>query len=102
MPERAELLHRYDSAFETAQLHAPSDAVTGFDAKSATLEARMTCRSISGDCPGSRSRRARLITAHRDFAGLDLRKIKNLLCTPIIVDDWVLRPGYRREARVHL
>ena len=27
-----------------------------------------------------------LMTAHRDFAGLDLRKIKNLMRTPIIVD----------------
>jgi UDP-N-acetyl-D-mannosaminuronate dehydrogenase len=27
-----------------------------------------------------------LMTAHRDFAGLDLRKIKSLMRTPIIVD----------------
>ena len=27
-----------------------------------------------------------LMTAHRDFAGLDLRKIKGLMRTPVIVD----------------
>ena len=44
-----------------------------------------------------------LMTAHRDFAGLDLGKIKNLHAHP---DNRrraaAFRPGHRREARILL